>query len=226
MASHFLPPAAVTARAAASEPPSTPPICPCCAEQGWRADPATAAGRKSTDTSSCSTRTGILACGGKPDKTGFVKSMEHPSRHTDLLISTKPPLRHHFAPFCSLLIYPLAGGVEQLKNLQLMLLQLVKLVSLTVFSYGREVMASHWPSLKKIPLHLKTKVIKYRQHTLLHPCFLLYTSSIFLVSTTYTDVLQIEVLQELEDSAAGLTTGSASRNHTPVSTLPTLRRPA
>lgn len=46
VAPHFVLPAAVTARAAAPEPSSTPHICPCCAEQGWRADPATAAGNK------------------------------------------------------------------------------------------------------------------------------------------------------------------------------------
>lgn len=46
LAPNFLPPAATTARAAAPEPCSTPPICPCCAEQWCRADPATAAGLK------------------------------------------------------------------------------------------------------------------------------------------------------------------------------------
>lgn len=87
----FLPPAAVTARPAAPDPSSTPPICPYYAEQWCRADPATAAGNESTATSSCCTRTAILACGGSPHKTIT------------------------YTPFCSLL---LTVGVEQLRSMQ------------------------------------------------------------------------------------------------------------
>lgn len=82
--------------------PAAPPICPCYAEQQGRADSATAAANESTATSSCCMRTGIPACGGKPDTTDFVKNIEHPSGHTDLLIPTKPSLGHCFASFCSL----------------------------------------------------------------------------------------------------------------------------
>lgn len=82
--------------------PAAPPICPCYAEQQGRADSATAAANESTATSSCCMRTGIPACGGKPDTTDFLKNIEHPSGHTDLLIPTKPSLGHCFASFCSL----------------------------------------------------------------------------------------------------------------------------
>lgn len=161
MAPHFLPPALLPQSHQASRPSALALL-----GSGVGQTLPHQLGTRSMAASSCCARMDMPACGGKPGTSGFVKGIKHPSGHTDLVTPTRTFFRHPFTPVCSAGLLCWRGGTAQEPATHT---ALACHGGQPVRSQGREVMASHWPSLEKISLRFKNKTRCVSSHTDTNP---------------------------------------------------------